>query len=481
MAAEVTYLELSEGNAHKFYEVTVDGQAVTVRFGRIGDAGQSSRAEYASDDKARAEAAKKVREKEKKGYAKATPGGRAKRSVTRRSAAVAAAAAGRRGARAKGAPVLWRIQTGASALGIFIDRERCWVGNEAGDVIALGHDGHEHVRLKLPDGVKAIVADGPFLYAGCDDGKVYDLGGKSPRVAYEISDGVDIYWLDIFDGILAVSDALGHITVVNHEDETQWSKKSTGDKGWMARCDELGVYHGHSGGVTMYDWEDGRALWTQPTNGWIGFGWQEESLVFASTANGTVHRFTKRGDVQQVYRCDAFLCSCATAPGGKYVFAGDTYGNIYCFREDGTRLWKLDANAGAAQSMQFLDDKLYIVTHLGFLGCLDVSEAAIAAAERGELPATVALETSKAKPAVATTTLETARAPGDGVVVECVREGSELRVRVVSDGYRRDWHCQFPKDIREEGARYVVDRVLPASRGGFYRALGDIRRLVPGG
>jgi hypothetical protein len=29
MAAEVTDLELSEGSAHKFYEVTVDGRAVT--------------------------------------------------------------------------------------------------------------------------------------------------------------------------------------------------------------------------------------------------------------------------------------------------------------------------------------------------------------------------------------------------------------------------------------------------------------------
>ncbi len=41
-AATTTYLELSQesGGAHKFYEVTVDGSVVTVRYGRIGATGQ---------------------------------------------------------------------------------------------------------------------------------------------------------------------------------------------------------------------------------------------------------------------------------------------------------------------------------------------------------------------------------------------------------------------------------------------------------
>ena len=38
---EKTCLELSEegGGSHKFYEVTVKGKEVTIRFGRIGDPG----------------------------------------------------------------------------------------------------------------------------------------------------------------------------------------------------------------------------------------------------------------------------------------------------------------------------------------------------------------------------------------------------------------------------------------------------------
>jgi hypothetical protein len=75
------------------------------------------------------------------------------------------------------------------------------------------------------------------------------------------------------------------------------------------------------------------------------------------------------------------------------------------------------------------------------------------------------------------TTVEIVHDPADGIVVECVEESGRLRIRVVSSGYHRDWQVQFPKGIRESGTRYVVTGVREASRGGFYRAYGDIRRL----
>ncbi|HEY9873372.1 MAG TPA: hypothetical protein V6D12_08035, partial [Candidatus Obscuribacterales bacterium] len=58
------------------------------------------------------------------------------------------------------------------------------------------------------------------------------------------------------------------------------------------------------------------------------------------------------------------------------------------------------------------------------------------------------------------------------------KEGGNLRIRVVSPGYNPNWNVQFPKDIRSEGARYLVDEVRESSRGGFYRSFGDIKKLV---
>ncbi len=497
--SENTYLELSEGTAHKFYEIIVNGVEVSVRYGRIGDPGQKQVTTYPTVEKAMAEAHKKINEKMKKGYERAVQGIRKKRAVTSRSAMMQqystttptsnnttrsntsnrATTKAAVKAPVKQLPISWKFNSGASALGIFIDESLCWVGNEQGNIIALDHSLEVRARFKLPDGVKSIVADDDWLYAGCDDGNVYDLSGNSPRLAYEIAENIDIYWIDIKDGILAVSDSEGRITIINHEDESQWSKKSRGDKAWMVRCDEIGVYHGHSKGVTMYDWEDGREIWSQPTDGWIGFGWQEESTVYASTANAKVYGFTKKGELETIYQCDNFLCSCATAENGKFVFAGDSQGNIYCFNQKGDRLWKLNSGCGAAQSMQFFQDKLYIVTNHGFLACIDVSETAINLAQTGVVPeakAPTLTSTTVAETTVATT-LETTSDTTNGILVECFREGSNLRVRVISPGYKQDWNCQFPKDIREEGARYLVNEVRESAKGGFYRVLGNIKKI----
>lgn len=478
---ERTYLELSEegGSSHKFYEVVVNGAEVAVRFGRIGDAGQAKVTKFADVSKAQSEAQKKINEKLKKGYEPAVQGVRQKRTVTRRSAMFAEHAPNARRTNnvpsSKQAPVLWQFDSGASAFGIFVDESLCWVGNEAGKIFALDHQGGVRAKFKLPDGVKCIIADDDWLYAGCDDGKVYDLSGKAPRVAYEIAEDVNIYWLDIADGVLAVSDHKGSLTVINHEDESQWTAKSAGISGWMVRCDEIGIYHGHSNGVTMYDWENGKKIWERHTEGDVLFGWQEEAMVYACTRHGKVHSFTKTGEVGAVYECDSAIFSCAAAEGGKYVFAADNLRDIYCFAESGERLWKLASGCGSAFSMQFFKDRLYLVTTQGMLVCVDASEAAIQAAQQGTIPEAVKIAAPQVE-AVSATALEITSDAGTGVVVECFKEGGKLRVRVVSAGFDKTRHCQFPKGIREEGARYVVDEVRQA-RGGFYRVLGNIKKL----
>lgn len=474
-----TYLELSQdgGGAHKFYEVTVDGTLVSVRYGRIGATGQTQTSTFATPEKARAAAAKKIGEKVRKGYAPAVQGQRAARAVTRRTVSSAPSTA-----RAV-APVLWRFRTGSAAFGIHVDDERCWVGNQAGEVFTLGHDGAVHARFSLPDGVKCLVADDFWIYAGCDDGRVYDLSAKLPFAAYEIATDVDIFWLDIHEGVLDVADRSGRLTVIDHEDEHQWSRGGRGEHAWMVRADADGVYYGDSSGVTAYAPDGGGELWHTGTDGAVLFGWQEAAAVYAGTARRQVVRLAKKdGRTEAVYGCDSPVYSCATSPGGRFVFAGDNASSVYCFAEDGTRLWKLGTGGGSALSMQYHDERLYLVTTDGSLVCVDAGEAAIAAAQQGTVPVAQDIKLAAALPTYAPATTVAAvdavrAAPAGSIVVECVQEGGRTRVRVVTEGFEQGWNVQFPRAIREPGTRYVVDALHPAA-GGFYRVRGDIRRLL---
>jgi predicted DNA-binding WGR domain protein len=473
MPAETTYLELSEdsGSAHKFYETTLDGVDLTIRFGRIGERGQLRQSSFTSADKAKAEASKKIGEKVRKGYAPAVPGVRERRSISRREITSTRSTANR-------APVLWRYASHSPAFGVFVDGDVCMVGNESGLITTLSHQAEVLQQFRLPDGVKCIVADDGWIYAGCDDGNVYDLSGKIPRLAYRIAPEIDIYWLDIHDGVLGVSDANGGISAIDHEDEFLWQRPGRGSSAWMVRCDADAVHHGHSAGVTSYDWRTGKELWNTRT-GAVLFGWQERDTLYAGTATRQVVELGKDGSARQTYRCDAAVYSCATAEDGRYVFAGDSSSSIYCFAADGTRMWKLGTGCGSAYSMQYRDERLYIVTTDGSLACIDASEQAIRAAVGGNVPTVVDVKAPPRMAAVVPSmTIDIVHDVIDGVVVECVDEGGRLRIRVVSSGYRHDWQVQFPKGIREPGSRYVVTGVREATRGGYYRAHGDIRRLV---
>lgn len=473
MAEETTYLELSEegGGSHKFYELVLADTQVRIRFGRIGDAGQTQVSTYASAELAQSFAEKKIREKLRKGYERAVMGVRQKRPVTRRVIQSNRSTACQ-------APALWKFASGSPAFGIFIDEKRCWVGNQAGNVFGLDHDGQVQAQYQLPEGVKCLVADDIWLYAGCDDGNVYDLSGKIPRISYQIAEDVDIYWLDIRDGALAVSDAGGRVARVNYEDESEWLKSSLAVSGWMVRCGEEGVYHGHSAGVTMYSNLDGQVVWQQRTRGSVLFGWQTEEQVYAGTSDYKVYSFSKQGEPGVAYACDAAVFSCATAEQGRYVFAGDNYSSVYCFDRDGQRLWKLGTGCGSAYSMQYLNERLYLVTTSGILACLDVSEAAIQAAQVGNVPQAREIKAPPARATASPTTLETTSDAGTGILLECFREGSRLRMRVLSDGYDSNLHVQFPHNLRKENARYLVDAVQLATCGNFYRVHGDIKKLV---
>jgi predicted DNA-binding WGR domain protein len=60
--------EFVGGSSAKFWEIAVEGKDVTVRFGRIGTAGQEQTRSFADPDEAQQHAERLVAEKTGKGY-----------------------------------------------------------------------------------------------------------------------------------------------------------------------------------------------------------------------------------------------------------------------------------------------------------------------------------------------------------------------------------------------------------------------------
>src|SRR5262245_58691019 len=171
-------------------------------------------------------------------------------------------------------PTLWSLRAPMQAIGLHVDDREVWGGWESGLVVAVDHAGKLQRRWRLPGGVDALIADEAWRYAGCHDGKVYDLTGRVPQVAYEVGEDARIHWIDVFRGNLCASDTNGACTVVDADQRLLWKAAPRGaSAGWMVRADDAGVYVGNSKGVTKYDWR-GKKKWSAPTK-WVGFGWQE--------------------------------------------------------------------------------------------------------------------------------------------------------------------------------------------------------------
>jgi predicted DNA-binding WGR domain protein len=66
--ASVRRFEFVGGSSQKFWEISLSGRSFTVRFGRIGAAGQSQTKAFADEARAKREAVDLITEKVRKGY-----------------------------------------------------------------------------------------------------------------------------------------------------------------------------------------------------------------------------------------------------------------------------------------------------------------------------------------------------------------------------------------------------------------------------
>jgi predicted DNA-binding WGR domain protein len=67
------YFEYKDAKSAKFWEVSVTGKKITIRYGKIGTEGQTSLKELSTPAAAKAHAEKQAAGKVKKGYTEATP------------------------------------------------------------------------------------------------------------------------------------------------------------------------------------------------------------------------------------------------------------------------------------------------------------------------------------------------------------------------------------------------------------------------
>eukprot|EP00456_Euglypha_rotunda_P036565 TRINITY_DN28082_c0_g1_i4.p1 TRINITY_DN28082_c0_g1~~TRINITY_DN28082_c0_g1_i4.p1 ORF type:complete len:367 (+),score=43.16 TRINITY_DN28082_c0_g1_i4:204-1304(+) len=247
--------------------------------------------------------------------------------------------------------------------------------------------------------------------------------------------------------------------------------------------DLSGVYHGTGTVVSKYALADGKLIWRSEVPSSILFGWQSEKWVYAAAGKSVYCLEKKEGKQISSFACDNTLVSNAASYDGKLIFAADTDGMIYAFTDDGTRLWKLQTGCGTALSMQYCSEpqQLYVVTTKGNLVCFDVKESSIttAQAQLTRQASRLVEKPTDLKTAMPTTDVEWTTDASTGILVECVKDGGRLRIRAVSYPYDPDYNVQFPKNLRQEHARFVVEELVKASSGGFYRAKGKITRLQP--
>lgn len=299
---------------------------------------------------------------------------------------------------------------------------------------------------------------------------------------YELPSKDPIYWLDIWSGHIALSTSHGSLVYCDYEGTPIFEKiksSPSGRNAWMVRCSDGAIYQGGDSAVCKFT-GTGDLVWSTSSKGSCLFGVQTSDKVYAATRDGIQCNRKTDGALVQRYGHSSYP-SCEASEDDGRVFGG-SFSSIDIFSSDGTLQCKLACD-GCSLSMQYYNGYLYGVGSFG-IKKIDVrpetiatlvsqgSAASFAAGRkivRGESVQSYVPVTQVASRAA--TSLGT-----DEIIVEVISEGSKLRVRPITPGYRITSNVQFPRNLRIEGAKYSVQELIDA--GSFYRARGSITRLT---
>ena len=136
----------------------------------------------------------------------------------------------------------WAFNMGTKTCSIFANQDFVYAGDESGSVVKLAReDGKQLLHSRLSASVKCMVEDDGFLFAGTNDGCLYDLTlFERPRLLAKLEDFPQMLWLDIHEGKMVASDSEGQVAMVDYAGQTIWKRKSSDKDGWMVRVDDTG-------------------------------------------------------------------------------------------------------------------------------------------------------------------------------------------------------------------------------------------------
>jgi hypothetical protein len=388
--------------------------------------------------------------------------------------------------------------------------------------------------------------------------------------------------LSIADGLVAISDANGSITVCNIDGVKIWSHNSGTAGGWMVRADARSAYQGNDNGILRFNLRNGTMESQCPLGNAVLSGCQTPDSLF-SAAGSNIYWFSKMNNNVAAVASVAPAIILANAAGmienQVHLFTADSSSTISCFPWNPTApttlhaaKWRLSCSEiGTPLSMQVFDNRLFVATTKGVLASIDISPAATAA---GAPTIVCAVKTSDidGEATVPLQKLPTTNDATQGVIVECQRELNDnelmdihraihtagvnhvivrgksypvevapakklrfvvisnmkfveqnpdkagkygqmarsghkitwcisghsprwglivddqvqsnvcpLKMRILSDGFNKNWDVQFPvieNSQRTLGAKFVVAQIFPAENGEYYRAAGQIAQLM---
>ncbi|KAK2159207.1 hypothetical protein LSH36_156g05069 [Paralvinella palmiformis] len=376
------------------------------------------------------------------------------------------------------AHVAWKLETGRDGGALLVDDKQIIIGTNDGKVIFCDLDGHVTKQLPLTRPVGALMYHEGRLYAWCHAKKGYekwkgaliDLSFDSPMVLFDVEEfGDHCIHADMVDGCLAIVDNNGNVGLFGCDGAALWKKEhlKLGDGGFLL-ADESGIYVAHKKVVRCYNLGDGDIKWEYICPGGrqanISKGYQSGDYIYIEGCGKVLQLNKQDGELQKEfvpYRHQA----AGVCTGSGIVVTGNNPTVIFD-EVTGKELYRMFISARLDRGITWMSPTRQLFLFWDQLYCIDMTEEGLHQAAEGKYSRTfthkVPDSTTDIQPAKIGTLTDTKTF--GGVIVTCSEVGEsrdeQIKVTVSSDGYDADWPVLLPRDVREPGKQFVVDKVM---------------------